>query len=108
MPNPNNPRLQLILDLQGEPVEPRHLEYMQARLAQMLGCEKMYRAFWVTRLDLAIDYRGRYGIPVPLDRRTAQDLCDEVRHEPTFDLYVDGGTVPLGRIINVKIPQWGS
>lgn len=100
MPNPNNPRLLLILDLQGEPAEPRHLEYMKARLCQMLGSDRMHPHFWITRNDLAQEFRAAHGF------MNQPALGEEPRHEPTFDFYVDGGIVPPGRIVNAKIPDW--
>lgn len=106
MGNPNRPRMLLILDIEGERAEPRHLEYLKALLAQMLGAEKIERAFWVTRTDLAVDFRGRRGFESYFGVEELRDIADEPRHEPVFDLYVDGGVVPLGRIVNVKIPEW--
>ena len=88
------------MDLRGEPVEPRHLGLLRARLEMLLGSGRVYPYFWITRTDLAADFHGRYG------STGHQEIGAEPRHEPTFDFYVDGAIVPLGRLINVKIPDW--
>jgi hypothetical protein len=88
------------MDLRGEPVEPRHLDLLRVRLEMLLGSHRVYSYFWITRSDLAEQFHVQYGFT------GHQQIGAEPRHEPTFDLYVNGGIVPLGRLINVKIPDW--
>jgi hypothetical protein len=92
-----SPTIQIIIDLHGAPVERRHLQWALACVGQMWGAEKMQPAFWITRTDLLHAYLSQNQM---VDQ-SLRVLGDEPRHEPSFDLYHDGGIVPVLRIINV-------
>jgi hypothetical protein len=105
LPNPNKPRLQVVLDCRGEAAQMRHMRLLEAFLGLIRGSE--YAAglmIWITRTDLLEDLEGRgelSSLQMP-----HWSLAAERFHDPSFDLYESGERVPVGRLINVKIPDW--
>lgn len=92
----NKPTVQIVIDCKGQTVLPGFLSYAESLIAQLRGTHYVQNTFWITRTDLACDYVGRNGV---IDMRTR--IGEEPRHEPSFDLYEDGGIVPIARIVNV-------
>ena len=100
-----NPSMQIILDCHGERIEKRHMYLLISCLECLLGVEKAGNAFWVTRTDLRADYEHRVVDVNLISMSQPARIGDEARHEPTFDLYMQGEIVPIGRLVNVAIPK---
>ena len=95
---------QIVIDCQGERIEKRHLMYAEACTRVLLGEERSQPSFWITRDDLCNDYTARHLVDISMSHRNR--IGSEHRHEPSFDLYIDGGIIPVARLINVAIPDF--
>ena len=97
------PKIQITLDCQGEVVTPAHLRHLEACIACLFGFDKVQDSFWITRDDLLCEFLSRN-----VESRTSPIGRDKF-HEPTFDLYFrdhnPAQPIPIGRLINVKIPE---
>jgi hypothetical protein len=98
-------KVQIILDCRGEAVIAAHLRLLENSVAAVLGSERLYHSFYVTRTDLLHDFLGRESSP-------ATKMHEERFHEPSFDLYMSDdeqespyNRVPVGRLINVAKPE---
>ena len=101
----SKPTFQIVVDLHGEAVQEQHLYYLQNLVMAIMGAERIGGFFWITRCDLFHDYCARYkGM-----RDILKDIGDAKFHEPSFDLYLREHDpyqpVPIGRLVNVKIPE---
>ncbi len=107
MPNPPAPlpSTQIVIDMHGAPVGRGMMQRGEAYIECLYGAGRKQPLFWVTRTDLLHDYVSRHYDVQSLDGLARQHLMDEPRHEPSFDLYCDGGIVPILRIINVAPAQ---
>ena len=100
------PTFQVIVDLHGEAIFEQHLYYLLNCVQAIKGAEDTSNGFWATRSDLLHDLLGRYTGT----RDLRKDMCSDRLHEPSFDYYLRTSDLepptPIGRIINVKIPEW--
>jgi hypothetical protein len=92
----NQPTVQIVIDCKGQTVVPGFLSHAESLVAQLRGTHYVQNCFWVTRIDLANDYAYHHGARILRDVIGA-----EARHEPSFDLYEEGGIVPIARLVNV-------
>lgn len=96
------PTVQIVIDCKGQPVLPGFLGYTQSLLSQLRGVDYVQNLFWVTRTDLQRDYQARN-----MSTMNPFRVGEEPRHEASFDLYEEGGTVPVARLVNVAPAlQW--
>lgn len=94
------PTFQVIVDAHGLPASDDLLRYTAYFLGNVWRSTFMDSCFWVTRTDLFYDFQSRSGPAI-----IATKITHESRHEPSFDLYQDGGIVPIARLINVALPK---
>lgn len=103
------PPFQIVVDCNGLFVNLADLRYVEGCVSAIVGSENMHSPFWVTRSDLLHELYDRSTI---LDLQYTpnveflRQIADEARHEMSFDLYVDGGIVPIGRLVNVRKEQY--
>jgi hypothetical protein len=94
--------VQIVLDCRGEAVIAAHLRLLENSVAAVLGSDRLYHSFYVTRTDLLYDFLGRESSP-------ATKMHEERFHEPSFDLYLEcepeSEVIPVGRLINVAISE---
>lgn len=96
------PTMQIVIDCHGEAVTMQHLDLLRHHAMHRLGYEDVRRTVFVTRTDLLHDLADRvYASHVT----TFEKIEHEFRHEPSFDLYLPGEIVPIGRLVNVKVPE---
>lgn len=100
--SPIPPTIQIVVDCHGQPIAREALRYVENLFGKLVGSDRMYRTFWVTRHDLLHDFERRVGMS---DRMSRQTIGSEVRHDPSFDLYEDGGYVPVARLVNMAPPK---
>jgi hypothetical protein len=99
---PKPPTIQIVVDCHRQPIGREALRYVEHLFGKLVGSDRMLRTFWVTRCDLLHDFEMRIGWPQQIN---SQSIASEVRHEPSFDLYEDGGYVPVARLVNLAAPQ---
>lgn len=99
---PIPPTIQIVVDCHGQPIAREALRYVEHLVALIKGSFVLERTFWVTRHDLLHDFEIRVGAPQWI---SPQSIASEARHEPSFDLYEDGGYVPVARLVNLAPPQ---
>lgn len=91
------------MDCKGERITKQHLAHLEAAVSCIWGHERSRHSFWITRTDLLQEFVEReyaahtIGGPYPYGV-----FAEERYHEPSFDLYLQGEYVPIGRIINVE------
>ena len=103
--SPQKPTFQVVVDCHGEAVDERNLYYLLNCVMAIVGAKRTDKHFWVTRTDLFHDYLSRY--------RGTKDLADVIVgqrfHAASFDLYLRNNEptapIPVGRLVNVKIPE---
>ncbi len=105
MPTANAPHLQIVLDCHGEPAQMRHLRLLDCYLARARGSEYVAGLIWITRSDLLDDFVGRGEMPMGYPSNH-WSIAAEKFHEPSFDLFETGRSRPVGRLVNLKIPDW--
>jgi hypothetical protein len=95
----------IVLDCRGEAVVNTHLRLLEGSVGCVLGVQRLYHSYYVTRTDLLHDFLARESTP-------ATEMHDERFHDPSFDLYLSDdeqdspyNRVPAGRLINVAIPK---
>jgi hypothetical protein len=100
------PTVQIIIDLKGDAVTKYHMYYLEYCVAALMGVERTEPNFWVTRTDIFHDFMARevYSSPDLGTLLSRPKVSDEMRHEDSFDFYIDGAQVPTGRLINIAIP----
>lgn len=90
------PSMHIVIDCKGQYVTTNFLRYTENLLARLRGSQYIENTFWITRHDLHHDFEARNAAIV-----LHLKLASEPRHEPSFDLYEDGGIVPIARLVNV-------
>lgn len=93
------PTTQVVVDCNGAKASIGLLQYLVSCISVLRGVEYIAHPFWVTRPDLKALLQYETVLP------SRFHVDSEARHEPSFDLYNDGGTVPIGRLVNVYIPD---
>ena len=101
--SPNKPRTRIVVDCQGEPATIGLLYYCETFVRSLLGGYKT-EGFWITRDDLFFDFDTRHSANGSC---SFKKLEREKFHTPTFDFYLIDrkDDVPVGSLINVKIPE---
>lgn len=99
---PIPPTIQIVVDCHGQPIAREALRYVEHIFGNLVGSDRMLRTFWVTRHDFLQDFYARIGMPDCINRQT---ILSESRHEPSFDMYEDGGIVPVARLVNLAPPK---
>jgi hypothetical protein len=102
LPQPKMPTICIVVDCHGQPIAREGLRYVEHLVGLLKGADYMGRTFWVTRTDLMYDFEARGGTTQTYSGR--DHIGEEPRHEPSFDLYEDGGIVPIARLVNLPIP----
>lgn len=101
------PIILLMLDLDQQIVERRHLQYAEQCLASMIGCDVLDNSGWVTQSDLYCDFFDRTAVTQTLDARLFESRYRHERfHDLTFDLYLHNMKSPSVRLVNVAVPKW--
>ena len=97
------PTFQILVDAKGEPLSLAHMNYLANCVGAVMGWERTEYTFWVTRDDIFYDLESRGGTLTHWREKCTRNPY----HEPTMDLYERDRLprVPIGRIINLKLPE---
>jgi hypothetical protein len=94
------PRIQIILDAQGERLVLGHLHRLINLVVLTIGSDKLDQCFWITTYPLRHDFEYRFPEAMRTNAITAEKF-----HADSMDLYLQGEVVPVGRIVNLAEPK---
>jgi hypothetical protein len=96
------PTFQVVVDCKGAPLSGPLCIYLENLIGAIKGYEWLEPSFWITRTDLYYKYEAEHTQAQMI--QATKKLSHDPRHEPSCDLYFNGGIVPVGRLINLELP----